>query len=31
MPVNMFAVDIADLMFHGKLAFVSYDLFRMNT
>jgi len=27
----MFAVDIADLMFHGKLAFVSYDLFRMNT
>jgi hypothetical protein len=30
-PVNMFAVDIADLMFHEELAFVSYDLFRMNT
>ncbi len=27
MPVSMFAVDIADLMFHGKLAFVSYDFF----
>jgi hypothetical protein len=30
-PVSMFAVDIADLMFHEELAFVSYDLFRMNT
>jgi len=26
-PVNLFAVDISDSMFHEELAFVSYDLF----
>ena len=31
MLVNLFAVDISDSMFHEELAFVSYDLFRMNT
>ncbi len=27
MPVNLFAVDISDSMFHDELAFVSYDFF----
>ena len=30
-PVNLFAVDISDSMFHEELSFVSYNLFRMNT